>query len=76
MKKGRWYTDEERVLGIWSNPSIHLPMPTMYSIEFIMVGRKENTKINGILPVFTKLIVNLGKRSSSMYFFVLFYTTM
>lgn len=51
-------------------------MPTMYSIEFIMVGRKENTKINGILPVLTELIVNLGERSSSMYFFVLFYTVM
>lgn len=28
-KEGRWYTDEEeRVLGIWSNPSIHLPTHT------------------------------------------------
>lgn len=28
-KKGRWYTDEEeRVLGIWSNPSTHVPVHT------------------------------------------------
>lgn len=28
-KKGRWYTDEEeRVLGMWSNPSIHVPVHT------------------------------------------------